>query len=282
MNVDSHQLPPIEDEKDFEHLLKDMMRVRLKNSDGVLLNGTGGQAQYSIDVFGRDRDTLEWFGVQCKVKELGKKLTIQEITKEVAGIAGFNPAISTYIIATTAKRDTKLQQAAAALSTNQMQVIVWSWEDIADILKENEYRHVLMKYYHRFFVDARLMGNTVGKVITLQVGTDGRYISGYHLFIGKTTSHDPHFKNTYIIADMFSKTMDNFPVPAFESDIESAIRNRHDRKIIVRWINSVNIEDEVIYGDEREFYYSIPHRTLLEDFAMDEDSPEDSEETDEI
>lgn len=280
MNVDSHQLPPIEDEKVFENLLKDIMRVRLKNSDGVLLNGTRGQAQNSIDVFGRDTDTLEWVGVQCKVKEFGKKLTIQDVTKEVAGTAGFNPAISTYIIATTAKRDTQLQQAAAVLSTNQMQVIVWSWEDIADILKEHDFRHVLMKYYRRFFVDAKLMGNTIGKVITLQVGTDGRYISGYHLFIGKTTNHDPHFKNTYIINDMFSKTMDNFSIPAFESDIEYAIRNRHDRKIIVRWINSLNIEDDVIYGDEREFYYTIPNQTLLADFALDKDPSEDSEETD--
>jgi len=43
-------------------------------------------------------------------------------------------------------------------------------------------------------------------------------------------SHDGHCKTTYLIGDLFSKTMDNFPLPTFESDIESAIRNRHDRK----------------------------------------------------
>jgi hypothetical protein len=257
--MDSHQLPPIEDEKVFEKLIRDILQVRLNNQDGVQLNGTKGQRQHSIDVFGRDKDNHEWTGAQCKVKEHGKKLTVQEIKNEVVGLAGFNPVISTYIIATTAKRDTQTQQAAAQLSNNQMQVIVWSWEDITDMLKQPEYQHLMLKYYNRFFVDTKLLGNTVGKVITLQIGTDGKYVSGYNLFIGATTDHDGHFKNTYLIGDLHSKTMENFSNRVFETDIEAAIPNRFDRRLIVKWLNSfTSVEDEIIYSDKREFYFSIP------------------------
>lgn len=270
MNIDSYQLAPIEDEKVFESMIRDILQVRLKNREGVQLNGTKGQRQHSIDVFGRDSVNMGWVGAQCKARGIGKKLTVREITKEVAGLEGFNPKISVYIIATNSKRDTKLQQAAALLSTNQMQVIVWSWEDISELLMENEYRHVLIKYYNPFFVDAKLLGNTIGKVITLDIGTDDRYYSRYHLFIGKTTHHDPHFKDTYLISDLFSKTMDNFLLPAFESDIEAAIKNRHDRKIILHWINDIkNIDNEVIYSDEREFYFTISSKTLFEENAQD-------------
>ncbi|MGG1658380.1 hypothetical protein [Brevibacillus sp. NRS-1366] len=272
MDIDNVQIPPIEDEKVFERMLKDILCVRLNNQDGVQLNGTKGQRQHSIDVFGRDSTSFEWVGIQCKVKEYGKKLTTQEITKEVAGVAGFNPSLNTYIIATTAKRDTKMQQTAAMLTTKQMQVIIWSWEDIEELLKENEYRYVYTKYYRSFFVDANLVGNTVGKVITLELGIDNNFSSRYHLFIGKTTPRDGYFKETYLIGDLFSKTIENFHTPVFESDIESVIRNRRDRKIIVRWLNSMNnIEKVVIYGDQTEFYYSISRKTLAEDLAVDED-----------
>lgn len=272
MNIDSHQLPPIGDDKQFESMIRDILKVRLQNRDGVQLNGTKGQRQHSIDVFGRDSISMEWVGAQCKVREIGKKLTVKEITKEVAGLEGFNPKISTYIIATTSKRDTNLQQAAALLSTNQLQVIVWSWEDISEILNGNDYLKIKIKYFSPFFVDAHLLGNTIGKVITLEIGTDGRYSSRYHLFIGKTTNHDPHFKDTYFISDLFSKTIDNFSIPAFESDIEAAIKSRHDRKIILHWINDLNnIDNEVIYSDVREFYFTISSKTLLEDYALDEE-----------
>ncbi|MEK4365667.1 hypothetical protein MKX68_24800 [Paenibacillus sp. FSL M8-0212] len=72
MNMDSHQLAPIEDDKVFESMIRDILKVRLTNRDGVQLNGTRGQRQYSIDVFGRDSINMDWVGAQCKVSGIGK------------------------------------------------------------------------------------------------------------------------------------------------------------------------------------------------------------------
>ena len=104
-----HRLPPPRDWQSFEDLCRDVF-AELYSCETILRHGSSGETQDGVDLFGRLPDG-RWFGVQCKEKELGKQLTRAVMKEEVAEAEGFNPRLARYVIATTAKRSTKVQGA---------------------------------------------------------------------------------------------------------------------------------------------------------------------------
>ena len=94
---------PIKDERVFEELCLALWKRILKDSN-TQLNGRKGQRQYGVDLFGRRNQTLEWGGVQCKVKT-NDSLTEAEINSDVKKAKHFNPRLSELVFATTASRD---------------------------------------------------------------------------------------------------------------------------------------------------------------------------------
>jgi hypothetical protein len=60
----------------------------------------------------------KWHGIQCKGKDVGyaSKLTKQEIEKEAQKAKGFRPALTHWIVATTAPKDSELEQFARELT----------------------------------------------------------------------------------------------------------------------------------------------------------------------
>ncbi|MGB5821119.1 MAG: restriction endonuclease, partial [Saonia sp.] len=134
-------LPKPKDWQDFERKTRDLIKFHL-DDPRTQLNGRGGQPQCGVDVYGcRDRKTREWVAVQCKKSE--DQITKTELVKELEDAKGFEPAISEFILVTTAPRDAKIQKEARLLteeladSERPIVVSVWGWEDIEERASED-------------------------------------------------------------------------------------------------------------------------------------------------
>jgi hypothetical protein len=96
------------DEDDFEDLCVDILRIYW-NRPGLERYGSRGQRQNGVDI-------LDLGGVnplhaaQCKLRELGKKLSPTTIEEEVTDALGFEFPIGKYGILTTAKVTTQAQK----------------------------------------------------------------------------------------------------------------------------------------------------------------------------
>ena len=110
------QIPKPSDEQAFERCNEILWRYILMDKT-VQLYGRKGQKQYGVDLTGtRDGAPDRIVGVQCKLKGDGKKLTADEVRKEVAEALRFRPPLSEYIIVTTAPDDANLHNLAHELS----------------------------------------------------------------------------------------------------------------------------------------------------------------------
>ena len=113
--------------------------------------GRSGQAQNGIDIYGRQNSSGKYIGVQCKRYE-DNKLNQQIIKEEIVKAECFSPPLSEYIIATTASRDTKLQDFVRSLNEergleNKFPVYIVFWEDICNDLADPNNRDLLKKHY---------------------------------------------------------------------------------------------------------------------------------------
>jgi len=113
--------------------------------------GRSGQEQNGIDIYGRQNSSDKYIGVQCK-RYKDKKLTQEIIKAEIVKAEGFSYPLSEYIIATTASRDTKLQDFVLSLNQergaeNKFAVYIVFWEDICNDLADPNNRDLLTKHY---------------------------------------------------------------------------------------------------------------------------------------
>jgi hypothetical protein len=110
--------------------------------------GRPGQAQDGVDVFGRSK-RYGIIGVQCKrLSDLdengspfpGGPVTRKLLRQEAAKSLGFKAKLSIWIFATTARRDTAVQNWVNELNeeweadNRNCRAMVWSWDDIVGYL----------------------------------------------------------------------------------------------------------------------------------------------------
>ena len=113
--------------------------------------GRSGQAQNGIDIYGQEKSSDKYIGVQCKRYE-DNKLNQKIIKEEIVKAERFSSPLNEYIIATTALRDTKLQDFVRSLNEkrrleNKFPVYIVFWEDICNDLADPTNRDLLKKYY---------------------------------------------------------------------------------------------------------------------------------------
>lgn len=155
--ISNFQLPPPANWQDFEDLCRDLWKEIWKDPNAQK-NGRQGQSQHGVDIFGQPANGTKWEGVQCKGKDnyTDKALSEDEIVAEVAKAEAFVPNISSFTIATTGQRDTKVQQRARELTEERQlsglfSVHVWSWPDILASLEE--YPHLVQKHFPQLAPD---------------------------------------------------------------------------------------------------------------------------------
>lgn len=154
MNLAAVQIPPPKDWQAFERLCADLWRKEW-NDPNAQMNGRGGQQQNGVDVFGQHNSTGPYHGVQCKGKDgaYGGAVTEKELRDEVDKAKGFEPKISSFVLATTAPNDAKIQKVARDITVENekeglFSVAVLGWDEIQ--LKIASYPDVVTKHYPTF------------------------------------------------------------------------------------------------------------------------------------
>ena len=257
--INDLSLPAPKDDRQFEKLCQALWQ-RLLGNQNVQFVGRRGQKQAGVDLFGRRGDTLEWVGIQCKVRS-GGTLSENDVRKDVAEAKTFNPRLSELVFATTARRDSKLQSLARVLTDEHLRagsfaVTICSWDDIEEELSKEANLDLCESFYGGFFVDYERRGIAISRILGLSIGVGRKSDASYEIVLGKTPPADPpdsylglgYWKGSYFIGNWNDRRMGTFPIPAFATDLEPVFQFKRDAYIIAKWLNSLKSLDDVIYG----------------------------------
>ena len=136
MSVLSRQFPPPADWQAFERVCADLFR-RVWLDPATQLNGRSGQPQAGVDVYGEDKQSSLFAGVQCKGRdgEFGGTVTERELRDEVEKAKLFRPPLQIFILATTAPNDVRIQEIARAITEDHRKaglfdVHVYGWGEL--------------------------------------------------------------------------------------------------------------------------------------------------------
>jgi len=266
--INDMSLPPPKNDRQFENLCRALWQ-RLLGNTNVQFVGRKGQEQAGVDLFGRRGNTLEWVGIQCKLRS-GHILSEKDVRKDVAKAQTFNPHLSELVFATTARRDVKLQSVARVLTEESLRagsfaVTIYSWDDIEEELGKEANLDLCKSFYGGFFVDYERRGIAISRILQLSIGVGSKSDTGYEIFLGKTPPADPpdsylgldYWKGNHIIGNWNEKRMDTFTIPAFASDLEHVFQFKRDAYIIAKWLNSLKSLDDVIYGRDETYVMLI-------------------------
>lgn len=130
---------------EFEDIVADVLK-RVWKDPYLTRNGRSGQAQHGVDIYGQPEhlggaSSGRYAAAQCKETD---SLTLKTVEAEVKNAEAFKPALSEYLMATTAPRDATLQE---SIRTGKwpFRVIVWFWEDIC--LELSGHDDLLQKHF---------------------------------------------------------------------------------------------------------------------------------------
>ncbi len=141
MDFSDFQIPPPRHWPKFEDLCLSLFR-QVWRDPTAQKNGRMGQPQQGTDISGEDEGAP--VGVQCKGKDagLGATLTETELRAEVAKAKSFTPPLSHWILATTAPKDARIEQAARQITMENRAaglfvVQVLGWEDLQSLMSQH-------------------------------------------------------------------------------------------------------------------------------------------------
>lgn len=138
-NLALMNIPTPKSWEEFESICLSSFKIRW-NSPNLVRYGRQGQAQQGVDIYGEDHNE-KFVGIQCK--KLDGTLTIKTVEEEIEKATQFEPAITSFYLATTAPPDAKIQKEIRVLSEqrkqeNQFSVGIFFWEDIVQELITNK------------------------------------------------------------------------------------------------------------------------------------------------
>ena len=146
MSILHQQIGPPDSWEVFEKLCHALYRREWRDSN-VQRNGRQGQPQAGVDLYGDNHAQAhkvlgKLWGVQCKQKSLGKKITKKEFDAELAKAESFQPPLAHWILATTCENDAALQEYVRKVSLARQQqgkfaVSICFWDGICSLLVEH-------------------------------------------------------------------------------------------------------------------------------------------------
>lgn len=147
--IASSNIPTPKSWEEFENIVLSTSKIRWKSLD-FFGNGRRGQRQDGVDVFGTSLEGKS-IGVQCK-NTLGR-VKASVVRTEVKNAESFAPPIQAMYIATTAPRDSSLQEEVRVLSEARVRegkfsIGVLFWDDICSDLSSDEVE--FFKHYPQF------------------------------------------------------------------------------------------------------------------------------------
>src|SRR3989304_3649100 len=95
--ISNFSLPPPKDDREFEKLCRFLWQ-RLLGDANIQFVGREGPNPDGVDIFGRKHSTLDWVGIQCKVRT-GGDLSESDVKEDVEKAMSFNPHLSELVFA---------------------------------------------------------------------------------------------------------------------------------------------------------------------------------------
>jgi len=152
-----YQLAPLKDERQFEEFVCDLFNEiektdSYRNTDFQTF-GTRGQAQHGIDILSPKTRTV----IQCKVKdvrkrdELIRRSLIADMEADLANCNNLGFGFDRFILASTFRDDSILQQHAAKLQEElqlSFHIYYWGWDTLSKYAEQ--YTGILEKYFPKF------------------------------------------------------------------------------------------------------------------------------------
>jgi hypothetical protein len=149
----------------FEDLTEGVFRI-VFNDPRPTKVGSPGQSQRGVDIIGHEQGNGRLVGIQCKrMDEMdrnnqpypGGVISRKLLDDQIKLARGFSPALETWILATTAKRDVNIQRYALELheesrSEGSFGIQVWFWDDFVTDLNRN---HDLQQWYYANVIQVR-------------------------------------------------------------------------------------------------------------------------------
>jgi len=137
----------ISDEYKFEEFIKDLFNAQY-STQSFQLYGVKGATQHGIDVFSTEKRIV----IQCKKKDLSKtdymlkKDLLQDFEKSLQLVENVPFDFEVFILATTTKKYTSIQDEAARLSQDKpFDIQFLSWKDIERVI--HQYPELRERYY---------------------------------------------------------------------------------------------------------------------------------------
>ncbi|EDP95093.1 hypothetical protein U8527_08695 [Kordia algicida OT-1] len=208
--------------QDFESLCKKLWG-EIWNCPETVKNGRNGQKQKGVDVYDIPSHEQQYYGIQCKGKDLytHKQFTEKEINKEIEEAKCFVPPLKKLYLTTTAVRNAKISEIVRLkniehIENNLFEVHLFSWEDIVELICENRNTYDYYVNSNSFIVSnsARITFSNYDTVFT----SNPKFKQRVNFYTNKASIHR-NFKNsaTYKMLEKQRKLIDRFSPRGFNS-----------------------------------------------------------------
>ena len=157
-------LPKPKSWDEFEDIVSDIIQIAWKDPFSIR-NGRLGQKQNGVDIYGKPSYLNgKYAGVQCKNKDISKI----EIEEEIKKAEKFKPSLKEFIITTTSKRDSSIQEETRLIDIERVDkdnfsIKILFWEDICLKLAENE--DLMIKHFPQFVEKSASLENIYKKIM---------------------------------------------------------------------------------------------------------------------
>lgn len=244
-NLHQVKLPPPSDWQELQRMTCDLYKKIWRN-EYIHEFGSIGQRQNGVDVYGYPNGRKQLEGVQCKCVA---KLTDTNVEEEYKKSLAFLPKLSRFIIVTTTKRDTNVQQKAAEITGEQNYPCeVVFWEEVCQFL--SDYSEVLKKYYSDFIIFETVY-DSPGKLIKIGINENH-----YEILVSQIKPEDTHYGGTLLVSDLLSGKCTTYRLGDHWSRLEGIVGlTRCDAFLVSTWLNNfTNIESLLRLGKTTIFY----------------------------
>jgi hypothetical protein len=145
MDSNDVQIRPPKNWQTFEDLCLEIFRTVWKDPTAKK-NGREGQPQHGTDVYGYPAgEDGALSGVQCKGKNAnyGAAVTERELRKEIEKAKKFNPGLKSWILATTAPNNERIEEIARQITVEHQaaglfKVEVFGWGDLETFIRKDQ------------------------------------------------------------------------------------------------------------------------------------------------
>jgi hypothetical protein len=247
--------PPPLDWQELQRMTCDLFRKLWRNPHAQEY-GTLGSKQHGVDVCGvvaKGKKKLAE-GVQCKVTS---RLTADQVEAEYEKSQSFRPALSRFVLVTTAKRNTDAQQKAVELSLDgKYPCDLMFWEDFC--AKLGRYPKLIRRHYSQFIV-VQMVGDASSRLVRFGMDTDN-----FEMVLTVMPDKDKHYGGTILVSDLLTRRCETYHLGGHYSRLEDMTGYRWRAFVVSKWLNRFENTDELMRVGKQVYSFGLSEEERAE------------------